>query len=71
MARSEHISGVVKLQITIATDGHVTEAKPVSGPTLLYEAAQECVLQWVYEPIQRDGKPVRVSTTVNVTFGLQ
>ena len=71
MARSEHVSGVVKLGIIIDTDGHVSEAKPVSGPTLLYAAAQECVLQWVYEPVQKDGKPARVSTNVSVTFGLQ
>ncbi len=70
IAKAAHVSGQVKLQIEIGPDGHVISAKNVSGPAMLVGAAQECVKQWLYEPIFVDGKAATASTTVTVPFGL-
>ena len=37
---------------------------------MLAGAAQDCVKQWVYDPILSDGKPVPASTVVTVNFDL-
>ncbi len=70
IAKAAHVSGQVKLQIEIGPDGHVISAQNVSGPAMLVGAAQECVKQWLYEPISVDGKPATVSSTVTIPFGL-
>jgi TonB family protein len=47
-ALRQHLEGVVKLNITIAADGTVAAAAPISGPALLRDAAVVCVLQWQF-----------------------
>jgi hypothetical protein len=37
---------------------------------MLVGSAQDCVKQWLYEPVMRDGKTVPVSTIVTVSFDL-
>jgi TonB family protein len=70
IAMAAHVSGQVNLQITIGIDGHVTSAKAISGPPMLIGSAQECIRQWVYEPVLMEGKPVTISTTVTIRFDL-
>ena len=70
IAKAAHVSGQVELQIEIAEDGRVISANAVSGPPMLVSSAQECVKQWVYEPVLIDGKPVSTSTTVTIRFDL-
>ena len=70
IAKAAHVSGQVKLQVEIGTDGHVVSAKSTGGPAMLIGAAQECVKQWLYEPVLVGGKPVKASTVVIVPFGL-
>ena len=68
IAKAAHVSGQVRLQISIGSDGHVTGTNVISGPQMLIGAAEECVKQWVYEPAVRHGKACPVSTVVTVTF---
>ena len=70
IAKAAHVSGQVKLQIEIGKDGHVTITKVISGPPMLVGAAEECVKQWLYEPVLVDGNPTATSTTVTVPFDL-
>lgn len=70
IAKAAHVSGEVKLQIQVDTDGRVTIAKVISGPPMLVEAAEECVKQWAYQPPMLDGKPVSTTTTVAIKFEL-
>jgi TonB family protein len=70
IAKAAHISGQVKLRIEIGIDGHITNTKVLSGPPMLVGSAQECVKQWLYEPVLRDGKPIPASTIVTVSFDL-
>jgi TonB family protein len=45
-----HIGGKVKLEVTIAPDGHVKDAKAVGGHPLLIQACLEVVYAWKFEP---------------------
>jgi TonB family protein len=50
LARKMNISGVVKLQITIAPNGTVKTVKLVGGHPLLANSAMDTVKKWRYEP---------------------
>jgi TonB family protein len=50
LAKQLNLTGRVKLQITIAADGHVVTTQPLGGSPLLVDAATEAVKKWVYEP---------------------
>lgn len=70
LARRIRLSGVVELACTIAPDGHVADARVVSGPALLDAAALAAVRQWRYRPTRVDGVPVAVALLVTVHFRL-
>jgi tetratricopeptide (TPR) repeat protein len=70
IAKAAHVSGQVKLQVEIGVDGRITNTRALTGPAMLFSAAQDCVKQWIYEPVIRDGKSVVASTTVLVSFEL-
>lgn len=71
LARSARISGVVRFDVLIGTDGRVRHIQLVSGHPLLVTASQEAVSQWVYQPTLLNGQPVEVQTQVDVNFTLQ
>lgn len=47
---SSHISGTVRLKVTIASDGTVEDVKLLGGSPILGEAAMAAVRKWVYAP---------------------
>lgn len=63
LARRMHVSGVVVVQLTVAPDGSVSDAKIESGHTLLGAAAQDAVKRWRFEPATET-----TSMTVDVNF---
>jgi TonB family protein len=67
-ARQAKVVGTVVLEITVGTDGSVTNPRVVRGIPLLNDAAIEAVLQWNYEPTVVNGRPVPVIMTVVVSF---
>jgi TonB family protein len=69
-AKASGVQGIVKLQVRIDRDGHVTEAMVISGDSLLAAAAIEAVKQWLYRPTLLNGDPVEVETEVDVNFTL-
>ena len=71
IAKSQRISGDVKMDALVDPTGHVTTMKIVSGPVLLHQAAKDAVRQWRYQPAMLDGKPVPMHLTVTVQFRLQ
>jgi len=71
LAKSQHLSGDVRMDALIDANGRVTTMKIVSGPTLLQQAAMDAVRQWRYQPATLDGKPVPMHLTVTVQFRLQ
>jgi TonB family protein len=67
-ARQAGITGVVILEIVIAPDGMVRDAKVLRSIPPLDAAALEAVRQWRYEPTLLNGVPVPVIMTVTVSF---
>ena len=67
-AKKAHKKGKVRLQILIAEDGKVIDAKPVEGDPILAKAALDAVLQWRYQPTTLSGDPVQVETDVEIKF---
>jgi TonB family protein len=50
LARKMNISGVVKVQVVVAPNGTIKEAKVVGGHPVLAGAALEAVRKWRFEP---------------------
>ena len=49
LARSAHITGKVRIEATIAADGHVAGTKVVGGSPVLVNAAVEALMKWRFE----------------------
>jgi TonB family protein len=70
-AKKDHLEGLVHIDVQIAKDGSVAEAKAVDGHPTLAEAALAAVRQWRYEPVLGpDKKPVEAHLTVTIRFTL-
>jgi TonB family protein len=49
-ALRKNVEGKVELSLTVDGEGHVSDAKIVSGPPELYQAALDSVKQWQFNP---------------------
>ena len=63
-----HLSGTVRLQAIIDTDGRVQDLEVLTGDPILARAAVAAVRQWRYRPTLLDGAPVEVETYITVNF---
>ena len=54
IARTAHITGHVKIEATIAADGHVISTKVVGGSPVLVAAAVDALNKWRFEPAPSD-----------------
>jgi TonB family protein len=70
LASQARIQGVVQIDTVLDERGHVVEMKIVSGPPLLYQAAQDALKKWKYEPTYLNDQPIAVRMIVNITFVL-
>ena len=61
MARQFHLTGVVKVQVTIAPDGQIKGVKVTGGHPLLVDAVREALKNWKYAPASNE-------TTVSLEF---
>ena len=50
LARKMNLSGSVKVQVVVAPNGSVKEAKVVGGHPVLANAALDAVRKWRFEP---------------------
>jgi TonB family protein len=50
LARRMSLSGKVKVEVTIAQDGHVKSARPVGGHPVLVQSCLDAVKDWKFEP---------------------
>ena len=67
-ALAAKVQGVVVMEVTIDTAGHVRDARVLSGPAQLGKAAVEAVRQWQFEPALMNGVAVPVIMTVATNF---
>lgn len=50
LAKRMRIGGTVRVEVSIATDGTVTDAKTISGNKMLAPAAEEAIKKWKFAP---------------------
>jgi TonB family protein len=60
------ISGTVTVDLEIARDGTVHHAMAVSGPKMLQAPVLAAIRQWTFKPVNLNGQPVAVATTIQV-----
>ena len=68
VARSMHLAGAVRLELSVGSDGRVRAIKTLSGSEFLANAATEAVRKWRYEPAKQNGKNVESQVEVQVNF---
>jgi TonB family protein len=54
LAKQMNVTGKVKIEATIAADGHVLSTRVVGGSPLLVNAALAALKQWRFEPSPKD-----------------
>jgi|SRR5271169_2289897 len=54
LAKQMKVTGKVKIETTIAADGHVTSTKVVGGSPLLVTAAMDAIKKWRFEPAAKE-----------------
>ena len=70
-ARAAGREGEVIMDITIGTDGFVTDVKVLNPAPPFVEPAVAAVRQWRYTPTLLNGQPVEVLMTVTIKFALR
>jgi TonB family protein len=71
-AMKQGVQGTVWLQVVVRADGSVGEVTVTRElePSLDKQAV-EAALQWLFDPGKREGKPVAVRVTIEMTFTLK
>ena len=70
-AREEGVGGVVRLDVTVGTDGRTRDIGVVESPDERLSAASvTAVRQWEYEVTRLNGEPVAVAFTVTISFNV-
>jgi TonB family protein len=54
LARQMNVTGKVKIETTVAADGHVMNTKVIGGSPLLVNAALDAVKKWRFDPGPKD-----------------
>ena len=67
-AQQAGVRGIVLVEVHIAADGTVSDARILRSVPLLDEAALAAVRQWRYKPTLLNGTAVPTITTATVTF---
>jgi len=68
LAKRFQVAGLVRMAITVGTEGTVVKAHVVSGNPIFYKTALDAVKQWRYEPFLLNGVAVEIETAVTVEF---
>jgi|SRR5579872_3391487 len=66
LAKQMNVTGKVKIEATVAPDGHVSETKVVGGSPLLVNSALEALKKWKFDP-----GPKETTEVVEFTFNGQ
>jgi TonB family protein len=65
------VTGEVVIDLRIAKDGSVGDARIAKSVPMLDKAALKAAKQWTFEPALKDGKPVEVLVTITMDFALK
>lgn len=69
-ASAAGVQGEVTVRAVVDTEGNVKDARVISGPAPLRDAALEAVQHWRYQPYKQGGRAIPVETTAVVDFQL-
>jgi outer membrane biosynthesis protein TonB len=50
VAKKFRLTGIVKVQVVIATDGHIKSVRPIGGHPVLVDSVKETLKDWKYAP---------------------
>lgn len=64
LAKRMGVSGAVKLELTVAPNGKVTDVKVLGGHPVLANSAQQVAHEWVFEPGTQSTEQVIVNFTL-------
>jgi len=67
-ARQTHAQGIVVIEGTVTEQGQLADLKLMSGPTVLANSAMEAVRKWRYTPYILNGKAIRKSVRISISF---
>jgi len=70
IAKAARAQGAVQVQITISETGEVIEANAINGHPLLRDAALQAARQWLFQPTELGGAPVKVQGILTFNFVL-
>ncbi len=70
LAKTQRMTGIVRVDLTINEKGEVDEVQKLSGPFMLQGAARQAIRKWRFKPFTRDGQPVKAIGFVSFNFDL-
>lgn len=70
VAKTQRITGVVKVYLVVDEKGAVASIERTSGPVVLQQAAMDAARRWKFRPTVVEGQPVRVVGFINFNFTL-
>jgi TonB family protein len=70
IARQLKIEGAVELEAVVSENGTVEKVNIVSGNPVLTRPAADAVKKWKYAPFTSEGKTVKASVPVSLSFKL-
>jgi outer membrane biosynthesis protein TonB len=50
VAKKFRLTGIVKVQVVIAADGHIKSVRPIGGHPVLVDSVKETLKDWKYAP---------------------
>lgn len=68
VAQQLRLKGELMVDIVVNTQGDVEEAKVAKGNAVFSQNALTAIKQWKFQPLERDGKPVKMTTTIAFNF---
>ncbi len=58
LAKQMNVTGKVKIEATVAADGHVMSTRVVGGSPLLVNAALDALKKWHFEPAAKESTEI-------------
>jgi len=68
LAMRRGIAGAIVVEFDVMEDGHVANARIVSGPVEFHETVLDAARSWTFEPARQAGKAVRYRLTKRIVF---
>ena len=68
MAKQMKVTGKVEVEVTVAEDGSVADAKPVTGNPILTGSVVRSLKGWSFTPFTANGAPTKAVFTLAFDF---